>query len=164
MVWVPGGTFRMGSDSHYPEEAPAHRVAVDGFWIDRHPVTNERFARFVAETGHVTFAEIAPNPADYPGAFPNMLHPGSLVFRSPAGRVDLRRFANWWELLPWRRLASSGWPGNDSRAGLASTSRRPRRVYRRRGVRDVGRQVAADRGRVGVCGPRWTRRRDVRLG
>jgi formylglycine-generating enzyme required for sulfatase activity len=71
-------------------------VAVDGFWIDRHPVTNERFARFVAETGHVTFAEIPPNPADYPRAIPELLHPGSLVFRKPPGRVDLRRFDGWW--------------------------------------------------------------------
>src|SRR5262249_11017790 len=45
MVWVPGGTFRMGSDAHYPEERPTHRVTVDGFWMDRSPVTNERFAR-----------------------------------------------------------------------------------------------------------------------
>ena len=59
-VWVPGGTFRMGSDRHYPEEAPSHRVTLDGFWIDRYPVTNERFARFVEDTGHVTFAERAP--------------------------------------------------------------------------------------------------------
>src|SRR5262245_27672859 len=80
MVWVPGGTFRMGSDRHYPEEKPAHRVTVDGFWIDTGPVTNARFARFVAETGHRTFAEIPPDPADYPGALPEMLFAGSLVF------------------------------------------------------------------------------------
>ena len=58
MVWIPGGTFRMGSDKHYPEERPAHRVTVDGFWMDRSPVTNARFARFVEATGHRTFAEI----------------------------------------------------------------------------------------------------------
>ena len=58
MVWIPGGTFQMGSSKHYPEERPVHRVSVDGFWMDRAPVTNERFARFVRETGHVTFAEI----------------------------------------------------------------------------------------------------------
>ena len=40
MVWIPGGTFRMGSDRHYPEEAPSHRAAVDGFWIESTPVTN----------------------------------------------------------------------------------------------------------------------------
>jgi formylglycine-generating enzyme len=47
MIWVPGGTFRMGSDKHYPEEAPAHRVTVDGFWMDRYPVTNRQFRAFV---------------------------------------------------------------------------------------------------------------------
>src|SRR5687767_450607 len=57
MVWVPGGTFLMGSDDHYPEEAPAHRVSVDGFWMDQHTVTNQEFARFVKATRHVTVAE-----------------------------------------------------------------------------------------------------------
>src|SRR4051794_18152946 len=119
MAWVPGGTFRMGSDSHYPEEAPAHRVAVDGFWIDRHPVTNERFARFVAETGHLTFAEMPPNPADYPHAIPELLHPGSLVFRKPPGRVDLRRFGSWWEFRLGANWMHPGGPGTDLE-GLAS--------------------------------------------
>ena len=96
MVWIPGGTFRMGSDDHYPEEGPAHLVHVDGFWIDRYPVTNERFAEFVAETKHVTLAEIAPEPADYPGALPELLHPGSMVFVKPPHAVDLRFIANWW--------------------------------------------------------------------
>ena len=73
MVRIPGGTFRMGSDHHYPEEAPAHRVTVDGFWIDRTPVTNRQFKRFVIATGHKTFAEIPPDPKDYPGALPHML-------------------------------------------------------------------------------------------
>jgi len=72
-VWIPGGTFRMGSDRHYTEEAPAHRVTVDGFWIDPYPVTNDEFRRFVDETGYVTFAELEPNAADYPGALPEML-------------------------------------------------------------------------------------------
>ena len=84
MVFVPGGTFRMGSDRHYPEEAPVHRVTVDGFWIDRTPVTNRQFKEFVKATGHVTFAEIAPDPKDYPGALPHMLFAGSLVFTPPA--------------------------------------------------------------------------------
>jgi sulfatase modifying factor 1 len=96
MMWIPGGTFHMGSDRHYPEEAPVHRVTVDGFWMDKTPVTNAMFQRFVAETGHVTFAEIAPDPAHYPGAKPELLHPGSLVFVKPAGPVDLRNFHNWW--------------------------------------------------------------------
>jgi formylglycine-generating enzyme len=97
MVWVPGGTFRMGSDGHYPEEAPVHRVTVDGFWIDRTPVTNEQFARFARATAHLTFAEIPPKAEDYPGALPEMLRPGSLVFKKPPGPVDMRNFQNWWQ-------------------------------------------------------------------
>jgi formylglycine-generating enzyme required for sulfatase activity len=99
MVWIPGGTFRMGSDHHYPEERPVHRVSVDGFWMDRHPVTNERFARFVAATAHRSFAEIPPDPKDYPGALPEMLYAGSLVFVKPAQRVDLRNPGLWWQYM-----------------------------------------------------------------
>jgi formylglycine-generating enzyme len=89
MVWVPGGEFLMGSDRHYPEEAPAHRVAVAGFWMDRFQITNERFKRFVKETGHVTVAQRPPNPADYPGAKPELLVPASTVFVQPPYPVDL---------------------------------------------------------------------------
>jgi sulfatase modifying factor 1 len=73
MLYVPGGTFRMGSDRHYPEEAPAHRVTVDGFWMDRTPVTNRQFRQFIKATGYVTFAELTPDPKDYPDALPHML-------------------------------------------------------------------------------------------
>ena len=51
MAWIPGGTFAMGSDRHYPEEAPVREVTVDGFWIDEHPVTNLEFTRFVKDDG-----------------------------------------------------------------------------------------------------------------
>jgi formylglycine-generating enzyme required for sulfatase activity len=105
MVWIPGGTFRMGSDRHYPEEAPAHEVTVDGFWMDRHTVTNAQFRRFVEATGHVTLAERPPNPDDYPGAKPELLVPASIVFRRPAFRVDLHNHYNWWTYVPgacWR--------------------------------------------------------------
>jgi formylglycine-generating enzyme required for sulfatase activity len=105
MVWVPGGEFLMGSDDFYPEEAPVHRVTVDGFWIDEHPVTVAEFRRFVKATGHVTWAERAPNPDDYPGADPAMLVPGSLVFHPTPGPVNLRDFRNWWAWGPgaqWR--------------------------------------------------------------
>jgi hypothetical protein len=78
MVWIPGCTFRMGSNRHYPEEAPVHRVTVDGFWMDRTPVTNREFRAFVEATGYVTFAEIAPDPKDYLGALAHMLKAGSL--------------------------------------------------------------------------------------
>jgi formylglycine-generating enzyme required for sulfatase activity len=112
MVWVPGGTFVMGSDSHYPEEAPAHRVSVNGFWIDQHTVTNREFARFVAETGHVTLAERSPDPADYPGAKPELLVPASTVFRRPAHRVDLRNHYNWWIYVPGADWRSPQGPGS----------------------------------------------------
>jgi formylglycine-generating enzyme len=105
MIWIEGGTFHMGSDSHYPEEAPAHRVMVDGFWMDRTPVTNRQFRAFVRATGHVTFAEKRPNPGDYPGALPHMLFAGSLVFTPPDRPVDLRLWGEWWTLMKgadWR--------------------------------------------------------------
>jgi sulfatase modifying factor 1 len=105
MVWVPGGEFLMGSDRHYSEEAPAHRVAVGGFWTDRFQVTNERFKRFVKETGYVTLAQRPPNPADYAAARPELLVPVSTVFVQPGHRVDLRDHYSWWRYMPgadWR--------------------------------------------------------------
>jgi formylglycine-generating enzyme required for sulfatase activity len=95
----------MGSDDHYPEEAPAHRVKVDGFGIDRHPVTNRQFGEFVDATGHVTWAEIPPDPKEYPGALPDMIYAGSMVFTPPPGPVDLRDWQQWWRFLKganWR--------------------------------------------------------------
>ncbi|HUC17431.1 MAG TPA: formylglycine-generating enzyme family protein [Acetobacteraceae bacterium] len=111
MVFVPGGTFLMGSDRHYAEEAPAHRVTVDGFWMDRTPVTNRQFREFITATGYVTFAEIPPDPKDYPGALPHMLYAGSLVFRAPRGPVDLRDWSQWWTYLKgadWRHPCGPG--------------------------------------------------------
>jgi formylglycine-generating enzyme len=106
MVWIPGATFRMGSDRHYSEEAPVHRVTVDGFWIDRAPVTNRQFREFVRATGHVTFAEIAPDPKNYPGALPHMLRAGSLVFNPPKHPIDLSDWSQWWTFkfgANWKR-------------------------------------------------------------
>jgi formylglycine-generating enzyme len=111
MVWIPGGTFLMGSDKHYPEERPAHRVTVDGFWMDRFPVTNARFARFVDATGFTTCAETPPNPDDYPGALPEALFAGSLVFVQPAGPVDRSDVKNWWKYVrgaDWRHPYGPG--------------------------------------------------------
>ena len=117
MVWIPAGTFQMGSDHHYPEERPVHRVEVDGFWMDRHPVTNAEFGRFVAVTGHVTFAELPPDPGQYRDALPEMLFAGSLVFVKPAGPVDLGNLKQWWHFTRgamWRRPTGRG----SSLAGL----------------------------------------------
>jgi Sulfatase-modifying factor enzyme 1 len=95
MVFISGGTYRMGSDRHYPEEAPPHRVTVSDFWIDRTPVTNRQFRKFVNETGYVTFAELRPDAKDYPGALPHMLKAGSLVFTPPKHPVDLTDWSQW---------------------------------------------------------------------
>ncbi len=81
MLDVCGGAFRMGSDRFYPEEGPAREVQVKGFAIDRGPVTVSQFAQFVEDTGYVTLAERAPDPAQYPEADPTMLVAGSVVFR-----------------------------------------------------------------------------------
>jgi formylglycine-generating enzyme required for sulfatase activity len=105
MVWIPGGTFLMGSDRHYPEEAPAHPVTVEGFWMDRVAVTNAEFRRFVDATGHVTAAERPPDPADYPGADPAMLVPASVVFQRLKWPVPLTDPYQWWANVPgasWR--------------------------------------------------------------
>jgi formylglycine-generating enzyme required for sulfatase activity len=105
MVRIPRGEFLMGSDRHYPEEAPVHRVNVGAFWIDIHAVTNAEFARFVEATRYVTLAEQPARAEDYPGALPEMLAPGSIVFRKPERPVDLRDHYNWWSYVKgasWR--------------------------------------------------------------
>jgi formylglycine-generating enzyme required for sulfatase activity len=113
MRFIAGGCFTMGAEGWYPEERPLRRVAVDGFWIDETPVTNRDFARFVAATGHVTLAEIAPDPKDYPGMDPALAVPGALVFTPPPGPVPLDQFQLW-----WRFVAGADWrhpqgPGSD---------------------------------------------------
>ena len=105
MVWVPGGTFLMGSDRHYAEEAPAHQVAVGGFWMDRCAVTNAEFHRFVDATGYGTLAERPPDAERYPDALPERMVAGSSVFVRPKQRVDMRNAYNWWRWVPgagWR--------------------------------------------------------------
>ena len=137
MIWIPGGTFRMGSANFYPEERPVHDVTVDGFWMDRDEVTNDQFARFVAETGYVTVAERPLKPEDFPGAPPENLVPGSMVFQKRTGPVDLRNYANWWAWVPganWRH--PKGPEQLDRRPG--SVSGGARRVRGRRNLRAVG--------------------------
>lgn len=112
MIWIPGGTFLMGSDHHYPEESPAHRVKVDGFWIDPYPVTNAQFAKFVEETGHVTFCEKAVDPSLYPGAKPEMLQPASVIFVKPPGKVNLNNHYQWWQFIPGTNWRTPQGPGS----------------------------------------------------
>lgn len=113
MVWLAGNTFRMGSNDHYPEEAPVHEVAVDGFWIDRFPVTNADFARFVAATGRVTIAEQVPDLRQYPDADPACLVAGSLVFTPPAGSADLEDWTQWWRFVEGANWRHPSGPGSD---------------------------------------------------
>jgi formylglycine-generating enzyme len=111
MTWVPGGTFLMGSEDFYAEERPVHPVSVDGFWMDTSPVTAAEFRQFVRETGYVTVAERPLERADYPDADPELLVPGSLVFRRTIGPVNLNDYRNWWEYVPgafWKRPAGKG--------------------------------------------------------
>jgi formylglycine-generating enzyme len=108
---IEGGTFAMGSDEFYPEERPVHRVTVDGFWIDEHSVTAADYRRFVRETGYTTVAERPLDAADYADADPELLVPGSLVFRKTSGPVELNDVRNWWEYVPgayWKKPAGPG--------------------------------------------------------
>jgi sulfatase modifying factor 1 len=111
MVWIPGGTFLMGSNHHYPEEAPAHRVTVDGFWMDTKPVTNAQFAKFVNETNYLTICERAIDPKLYPGALPEMIQAASVVFVPPKTRVDLKNPYQWWHFIQnanWKQPQGPG--------------------------------------------------------
>ena len=105
MIWIPGGSFLMGSEKFYREERPVRRDTVQGFWIDSYPVTNAEFRAFVSATGYITSCERPPDPACYPNADPGLLVPGSLVFRKPPRPVDLRDNRAWWQYAPgadWR--------------------------------------------------------------
>jgi len=112
MAWVPPGRFSMGSDYEPFEDArPLHSVEVDGFWMDQTPVTNAQFAKFVQATHYVTVAERKPDPKDFPGAAPEQLVPGSVVFSPPSEAVPLEDMSQWWKFVPgacWRRPEGPG--------------------------------------------------------
>lgn len=120
MVRIPAGRFLMGSDRHYVEERPVRTVAVEAFMLDATPVRNLDFARFVDETGYVTVAERIPSASDYPDALPDLLVPGSAVFRMPdEGFDDPSGAANWWGYVPgacWRLPEGPGssWLGREA--------------------------------------------------
>jgi formylglycine-generating enzyme len=104
MVWIPGGEFAMGSEE-FSDARPVHRVAVDGFWMDATEVTNAEFDRFVRATSYVTVAERVPRAEDYPGALPENLVAGSVVFTPPPTEVPLDNHYRWWRYVPgadWR--------------------------------------------------------------
>jgi formylglycine-generating enzyme required for sulfatase activity len=99
MTRLRGGEILMGCEDYYPEEMPIRRAEVGDFWIDTHPVTNRQFAEFVDATGYVTFAEIPPDPKDYPGMAPQMAKAGSAVFSATPGPVPLDNPGNWWNFV-----------------------------------------------------------------
>jgi formylglycine-generating enzyme required for sulfatase activity len=115
MVWIAGGDFMMGSEYRHaqPNEGPAHKVRLGGYWIDRHDVTNADFARFVAATGYLTTAERKPRWEDLqvqlpPGTPPppdGTLVPGAMVFTGTDAPVPLNDYSRWWKFVPganWR--------------------------------------------------------------
>jgi formylglycine-generating enzyme len=111
LVDLPGGSFRMGSTSFYPEEAPIHTVAVEPFAMERHPVTNAQFAEFVAATGYVTVAEQPIDAALFPGV--QDLRAGAMVFRPTPGLVDLRDWRQWWDWVPGANWCHPFGPDSD---------------------------------------------------
>ena len=113
MVFIPGGKFMMGSDKFYPEEKPVHEVTVDGFYIDKYTVTNGEFRKFVKETGYITVAERPLDPKDYPGADPNLLVPGALVFQKSDRAVNLNDYHNWWAWVPGTSWQHPKGPGSN---------------------------------------------------
>jgi formylglycine-generating enzyme len=153
----------MGSENFYPEERPVHQVTVDGFWIDEHPVTVAEFQRFVKATGYVTLAERPLDPTRYPEADPNLLVPGALVFPKASAPVDLRDYRNWWEYVPGAQWRHPGGPGTT----LHGRERHPVTQVAHedaQGLRQLGRQGAPNRSRMGVRDSERGRGQDVRMG
>lgn len=118
-VTIPGGTFTMGSDEHYREEAPARRVEVTEFAIGQTPVTNAEFDAFCQATGYVTVAERPLDPAEFPGAPAENLVPGSMVFTATSGPVDLRHMSLWWTWTPGASWRCPEGPGSDVSGRMA---------------------------------------------
>lgn len=100
MKWLPGGTFAMGSKTGADDGRPIHDVTLDGFWMDETEVTNRQFKEFVDATGYVTVAERKPDPKDFPGAPPELLVPGAIVFTPPDHKVALNNAMQWWRWQP----------------------------------------------------------------
>lgn len=116
MVWIPGGTFWMGCDDcEMPDAEPVHLVSLDGYWIDKTPVTNAEFEKFVQATGYVTIAERKPKAEDYPGAKPEMLVAGSIIFNPPSHEVPLDNAYVWWKYQKGANWRHPQGPNSDIR-------------------------------------------------
>ena len=111
MVFISGGSFNMGSDGKHPEEQYSHPVKVDGFWIDRHEVTNSEFAQFIEATGYKTLAERGVNPKNHPDMSGNVLEPGSIQFVAPTKLGRGGDITQWWKYMKganWREPEGPG--------------------------------------------------------
>jgi formylglycine-generating enzyme len=125
MVWIPGGEFSMGANVPPPmsevgmsaaaDSRPIHRVYVDGFYMDKTDVTNAQFAKFVKTTGYVTIAERKPRAEDFPGAPPENLVAGSVVFKASDHPVALNNYYQWWTYVPGANWRHPSGPGSDLR-------------------------------------------------
>jgi formylglycine-generating enzyme required for sulfatase activity len=124
MVWVPKKQFIKGAKEEdkmaMKGEKPAHKVEVDGFFIDKTEVTNAQFAEFVAETEYITLAE---RPIDWeemkeqlppgtPKPHDSILAPGSLIFNKAAqSPSDMNNYHQWWKWeigANWRHPEGEG--------------------------------------------------------
>jgi formylglycine-generating enzyme required for sulfatase activity len=122
MVWIPGGEFLMGSDHKLaqPNERPAHRVTVEGFWMDRHHVTNAEFRRFIRATKYFTTAERKPDwealrvqvPPGTPKPPDSALVPGAMVFVGTERPVPLDDYSQWWRFVPGASWQHPRGPGS----------------------------------------------------
>jgi len=122
MVWIPGGEFSMGANidcegmcsqpGATQDALPIHRVAVDPFWMDATEVTNAQFEKFVTATGYVTVAEQKPTEAEFPGAPPEALVAGSIVFTPTPGPVPLTH-SQWWSYVPGASWKHPQGPASD---------------------------------------------------
>ena len=164
MIWIPGGTFRMGSDKHYPEEAPGSSRHGGRLLDGRHPVTNREFRRFVNATGYVTLAEIKPDPKDYPGALPHMTEGGFAGLHAARSCGRHARLQPVVEFQVRRQLAPSLRASKSTISGLDDHPVVHVAYLRCAGLRQVGRQGAADRSGMGVCRAWRSRRRGICLG
>lgn len=123
MVWVPGGEFSMGTRvdcegmcnvaGTTQDALPIHRVAVDGFWMDSTEVTNEQFEKFVEATKYVTVAEQKPTLEEFPGAPPELLVAGSVVFAPTPQPVKLDQHLQWWTFIQGANWRHPEGPGSD---------------------------------------------------
>ena len=172
MVWIPGGEFSMGAQDSPDmgevgmlatrDSRPIHRVYVDGFWMDATDVTNDDFAAFVKATGYVTVAERKPRAEDFPGAPPEVLVAGSVVF-APTDRPVPSTITCSGGRTRRARIGGTRW-ARERHQGQGKLSGRACRLRRRRCVCQLGGQASADRSGVGVCRARRPERRTVCLG